>query len=145
MALHSTSCKFCHRPITVEIDDDYASLGDPFKIIPLASCDHCADLRVERRGLEFRLARASSIVSLLPVGEAKKREAMRAILERLTRAYAKLIARWHRMDGELWEPGIVDQIMDNPLKWGNTIGHMWRAFKDWQRSQAQASLPYKET
>jgi hypothetical protein len=137
-------CKFCHRPGAVIIDDGYAELGDPYKIIPLYCCDRCADLRVERRNLEARIGKGCSLAALLPEGQSKQREAIRSILERLTKAYARMVARWNHMDGELWESALVEQMMEKPNQWGQTLGQLWRMPRQLQREQAQESLPYKD-
>ena len=61
---HATHCKFCKSPITIEIDDEYSKLGDPFKLIGMASCNRCADLRTERRCLEGKIKRVCMILAL---------------------------------------------------------------------------------
>ena len=143
--IHQTQCKFCHKPIGVEVDDDYAGLGDPFKLLPLASCNRCSDLRVERRNLELRLERCCSLVSMTGLDEAKRRETLKGVLGTLSRKYAEMISRWHNHEGSLWDESIVSQLMDNPAHWGNTISHMWRSFGQWKHRQVQQpALPYKD-
>ena len=137
----TTICKFCKQPISLEIDDGYAAMGDPYKLIPFAACNHCGECRVERRGLEDRLGRVATLISLLPAGQSKDRERLRFVVIALTKRYARLIAKWNRMEGELWEDSIVEAFMEYPGSWGKTVGRMWRSFQDWKRSKAQTELP----
>lgn len=140
---HATNCKFCKRPITVEIDEAYAALGDPFKLLPLACCNACADNRVSRRKLERKIQLVVTCLSL--AGSNKTENLMqtsREQLTKLTRYYADMIARYHHMDGQLWEPSIVEQIIEKPDAWGETLSRMWLAFRQWQEQQSrQPELP----
>jgi hypothetical protein len=126
---HATNCKFCKRPITVEIDDSYAGLGDPYKILPLAACNRCADLRVERRRLEERVQRVCNNLIFSAGSSSALKTSTRTILTKLTKSYASLIARWHEMDGMSWDEEVVNQIMDHPENWGEVLGRLWRMFK----------------
>lgn len=136
--MHGTTCKFCNQPITVEIDDGYAAMGDPFKLLKLAACNRCADLREEKRMLEAKFKRACSLLSAVPVGDPKRRETMRNVLEVLTKKYAEMIARWNGMDGSLWEEAILNTLMERPDRWASIIGKMWGAFREWKRQQELA-------
>ena len=40
------TCKICGRAITLKIDPNYNALSDPSRLIPLATCDSCFDLRM---------------------------------------------------------------------------------------------------
>jgi hypothetical protein len=125
-----TTCKFCRQPITVQIADSYDELSDPLKLLPLAACNHCADLRVERRKLESKIQFICKLREFGPkVPSPEKNRDTRSILETHTKAYAKLIARWHEMDGMSWDEEVVNQIMDHPENWGEVLGRLWRMFK----------------
>ena len=139
------TCKFCKKPITLEIADSYTH--DHLKLIPLACCNACADNRIERRSVERKIQLVVTCLALAGSNKTEKLvETSRAQITKLTKAYAHLIAKWHRMEGELWEPYIVDQIMERPEQWGDTIGHMWRSFGQWKHRQGQQpSLPYSDT
>jgi hypothetical protein len=129
---HSTTCKFCHLPITIEVDDSYTR--DPYKIIPLACCDFCSDIRVERRGLEYGIAKVANLVLVSPKA-SKEAETARAALIRLTQKYAQMIARWHRMNGMAWDEEGVNLIMDKPRAWPDVLQVYWNMFRDWKKQQ----------
>ena len=132
---HACTCKFCQTPITVSVDDDYAKLGDPYKILKLATCNFCADIRVERRRLDERIARCCRNLSLLPEGESKARDKLKLAMEKLTKHYAELVCRWHHAQGSMWEEEILNSILDKPLEWPHIIGRLWTMFRQWRDSQ----------
>lgn len=131
---HALNCKFCHRPITVQIDDSYSELGDPFKILSLACCNRCSDLRVERRRLSEKISRICRKVSIHKSSEAQ--EEYREILVKLTQRYANLIAKFHDKDGMCWDDAIVESLMDNPEQWPSILSQMWKSFQQSQERLA---------
>jgi len=137
----STTCKFCHKPITLEIDDSYDVIADPHKLIPLSSCNHCADVRVSKRNLEERLKAQCYAIQLLKSARVPVPDKARSNLEFLTKEYAKMVAKWNRNDGMLWDEGIVDALLARPQDWGPIVGRLWRMYKDWRQSQSQQEMP----
>lgn len=131
---HATNCKFCKKPITIEIDDEYSKLGDPLKIIGLAACNRCADLRVEKRNLEakIRFTCMMRAASLKKPSETQDQKA-RGVLESLTKKYANMIARWHHKDGMAWDEECVNLLMEKPAQWGIIIGELWKLYNDWEK------------
>ena len=126
---HATTCKYCRKPITVEIDDAYADLGDPHKLIPMAACNRCADIRVERRVLE---AKVKFACMMLHFGRKKFSETKvhdtRVVLERLLKQYANMIARWHFLEGMSWDDEALNLIMDKPDAWASVLKELWKMF-----------------
>lgn len=134
---HATNCKFCKRPITVTVDDYYAEMGDPYKLLAKASCNTCADVRQLRRVLEDRISRqATAFAAMHRPSEAAKGLA-RKNLTRLCEAYAKMIARWHRTEGMAFDEEVVNTMLDRPDKWAECLSGLWRMFKQWQRDKGQ--------
>lgn len=131
---HATTCKFCRIPITVTINDEYAKLGDPYKLLPLASCNRCADLRQQRRSLEDRFRRASRIVSLCG-SDSDQRQTMKGVLQRLCVAYADLVIRWKRvspMDQDTIKAmadDAVNGILDKPDALNVVLNTFWQLIK----------------
>lgn len=125
-----TTCQFCKKPITLEIADSYDEVSDPHKLIPLACCNHCADIRVERRSLEAKIKFICKMRLLDSSRATKAYEKDRSALEKLLKQYAHLIARWHFMDGMSWDEAALDLIMDKPAHWFDILGTLWRIFKD---------------
>lgn len=133
---HATNCKFCHKPITLEVDDAYAALGDPHKLLPMAACNFCSDIRVERRRLEASLAKVAAMIALVP-RDGKEAATLRAVVERMTKNYAEMIARWHHLQGCVWDVEAVNLIMDKPHAWSQVLTTLWSLFKDWKEQRAK--------
>jgi hypothetical protein len=137
MKKFGTTCKFCKTPITLSIDDAYDAISDPQKIIPLACCNRCADLRVEKRKLESQIQHVCTLFRLSP----KKYDSdtitkTKGALTRLTQDYAKMICRWNRMEGMAWEESVVEQLIEHPESWADVIGRLWKVFKATQETLA---------
>jgi hypothetical protein len=128
-----TNCKFCKRPISVEIADDYAAMGDPHKLIPMAACNPCADNRVEKRRIEKRVQYVARTVELAGTRDAQTNA--RPPLIKLTQDYARLIARWHGRDGMAWDQECVELILDKPREWGAVLSGLWKLFKTSTQNQ----------
>jgi hypothetical protein len=137
---HATNCKFCKKPITVTIDDAYAELGDPLNLIRIASCNECADIRVERRKLEGKIGFACDRV--VRAGKMDEEERLEHYdgLRKLTQEYAGMISRWHHKEGLAWEEEVVRVIIDNPKQWREVISKLWTMFAQWQRKENEKSL-----
>lgn len=133
----ATNCKFCKAPITLEIDDSYDPVSDPNKLIPLAACNPCADIRVRRRILETKIGKACRALQLLSPGDKEDREELSKILEKLTQGYAKMICKWHGYEGMVWEECCVAEIVSKPDHWGEALGRMWQAFHHWRKQQEE--------
>lgn len=133
---YGTTCKFCKKPITIEIDDSYDVLGDPQKLIPLAACNHCADVRVKRRNLESALQRQCSAIQLLNSAGVKVPEKARKNLTYLAQQYAKMIADWNHTKDTAWDDAIVDALLQKPQDWGNIIARLWKMQGDWKQRQS---------
>jgi len=137
---HATNCKFCHRPITVEIDDDYAKLGDPYKLIEKSCCNQCADVRVAKRVLEERISRVATEFAAVHNPSDGVKMLTRKKLTRLIEAYARTIARWHRVDGMAFDAACIDDVMNRPDKWAVVLSGLWKMFREWQHQQQQKEL-----
>jgi hypothetical protein len=127
---YGTTCKFCLNPITIDIDDDYAALGDPYKLLPMACCNRCADIRVERRQLEDKIKFVCKMRELDPKLAVQRREKDRATLERLLKKYSNLIARWHFKEGMCWDDAVLETIMETPKQWFDVLGKLWKMFRE---------------
>lgn len=125
-----TTCKFCKKPITLKIAKSYSELGDPQKLIPMAACNSCADLRVERRSLEAKV----KFICMMRKTEGKKesdsqQQERREALEKLLKQYAHLVARWHFMEGMAWDDAALDTVMEKPGQWFDVLATLWKTFK----------------
>lgn len=133
----ATHCKFCQKPITLEIDDAYAALGDPYKLLKKAACNECSDVRTSRRVLEERIGRVATVFAAIHRPGVLTKEETAKTLTILLQNYAQVIARWHHAQGMAWDDAAVDTIMENPNKWAEVLTNLWRMFRQWQAAQAK--------
>lgn len=126
-------CQFCKKPISVKVAEIY--IGDPNGIYPMASCDRCADLRVERNKIERAIGLTAAIVAVDKFKGRPINPKAQETLVSLTQSYARLISKWHHLEGCVWDNECVRLILDKPHKWDKIIETLWRLFNDWQREQ----------
>jgi hypothetical protein len=130
---HATNCKFCRQPIVIQVDDDYAALGDPNNLLRLATCNRCADQRTRRRALEESIKAVCLTVQFATAkGQAAAVATARPLLEALTRKYAVLVADWHNMSGYLWDEEFVNLLIEKPDKLWAILNNYWRTFRQSQ-------------
>lgn len=127
---HGTTCKFCKKPITIYVSTSYDALADPNKLIPLAACNTCADLRTERRSIEHKIKTICTLRSRDKKLAQAKEGPHRAALEKLLKQYAHLIARWYGMSGMCWDDAAVDDIMYQPEAWHKNLQTLWKMFAE---------------
>jgi hypothetical protein len=133
---HATHCKFCKKPISVAVADDYAEHGDVFKLLPLACCNPCADIRIEKRRLERKVQIVARCLELSgPDKTDKLRSDCRSKLTKLTQDYAKLIARWNGMQGMSWDEEVVNMIVEKPDSWATLLGQLWKMFRHYNETR----------
>ncbi len=122
------TCKFCKRPLSLQIDDDYAALGDPFKLTPLACCDGCADYMMARRKI---FDRVKHICMKLFGGAVEKddlpktREALTALVQR----YMRLISDHRDCPMPDWDSGLMDDLMEKPGNFSPILAMVPRMFQ----------------
>lgn len=115
----SSKCKFCQCNVSLDIDDTYVNSGDPYKIMRLAACDRCADLRERRRGLHQAFVQAcSSVMAGADATGAKP------VFERLTKAYLKLICDWTHQS-IAWEEDMTGPFIYAPKHLSAHLKRLW--------------------
>jgi len=117
----STKCKFCGLELHLQIDASYARENDPLKIIPLAACDHCADLRVRRRSLHDSFVKVCN-----SVGFTNDRDKLREPLEALIRKYLILIADWLGKPVVAFEGCMTEPFVTRPEHCSTHLRRLWR-------------------
>lgn len=83
-----TNCKICKYPMTVTVPKGYLDLGDPLKLLPMATCNTCFDLRETGARLYSRILHICVDTKSLML--SKKRD--RADIEKLLKACLDLAA-----------------------------------------------------
>lgn len=142
---HPTQCKFCRKPLVLEIDDQYPADLDPLNLIPLAACNHCADIRVERKRLERKINRVCSLFANCSITKRESKEQeIRSILEKLTKDYATLVAKCHNMSGMAWDEEFVNILIDKPEQWASVLTHCWKTFKQYAMPKEPVPAPYPD-
>jgi hypothetical protein len=114
-------CKFCGKPLTLEVADDFHEFGTmtletdkgSMKLADLAACNRCADYRVERRRVFDRI----KIQCMDLLTGAVKKEGLpkaRETLTNLVKRYMRLLADFKEVPMPDWDEAIVDGIMEKP-------------------------------
>lgn len=132
------TCKFCHTPLRLKLHEEY-SVSDPLKIIQMAACNRCADLRDRRRVLHLRFASVCSGISNLvdrstsTMTDAQRKEVQEAMtkahdnIEHLVKLYLRLIGDWYNRDDLVFEEIMVPPFMQAPHDLSKHIARLWRS------------------
>jgi hypothetical protein len=123
---HITKCKFCQKEITLDIDDNYAALGDPFKLITLAACNRCADLRTRRMAITDKIAAVCYTVAFAPASiRSETKEKMKPVLRGYLMAYVGLVEDWKGGDSGEFDESVVEAVLSAPGQWPDVIKRLW--------------------
>ncbi len=126
MKEHEAKCKICGISITLDISLNYPIEKDPRKIIPMATCNRCFDLRERRIRLENRFKRACYQLALEKTEGAKQldskaKELLVSLVELTCSQYSRwcadLLRRQHRANVRF----LVDAILNQPDRWHNHL------------------------
>jgi hypothetical protein len=115
-------------PITITIDDEYATMGDPFKLLKFATCNRCADYFVTRNRLRDAIARVCGVLTLVRgAGHEQEKESRMVCkisdkLEQLTKDYAQAVSTYYRTQ-TLWDIEFVNMLMDRPEMVNSVLDH----------------------
>lgn len=133
-----TRCKFCGCDLRLKVHESY-DVSDPKRLIPLAACNPCADLRERRRNLHLRFSSVcSGIITLhesshrsMTEKEKKDLEQLmdeaRKSIESLVKAYLRLIGDWYHRNDMVFEDAMVDLFMQAPAQLSSHIGRLWKS------------------
>lgn len=137
----ATNCRFCHKPITIKIAESYLAFRDPYKLLPMAACNACADIRNWRHSLEEKITRHCNYLERFK-GQLDSDQLKKSAekLEPLLKEYARLISRWHVLDGVVWHDDVVPTVMENPRQFPLVLKGMWDMFEqslESRRTQTQ--------
>lgn len=120
----AVNCKICKRPLTVDCDDDYAAMGDPFKLSKMATCNSCYDMRDERlRYEQYTVNWCNRLLCAPKKNRDQHVQDIREALFKCTRKYAEIVARINRSSRVFWDDELVNLLMDKPEKSGDILRH----------------------
>lgn len=124
----SAKCQYCSKPIELEIDDCYAELRDPYKLVPRLACNRCADFRAKRADIFDRIKRNCEWLhqGLVPDGDLRK--AVQDTLRNLCNSYLRLLAKHRGEEVPKWDEEILHTLMGKPDEWKSVMGQMLRLF-----------------
>ena len=122
-------CKICSKPLVLEIDDDYAEVGDPNNLIPMATCNKCFDIREDiLKYQKFILNWCSRVMTVPQKGRQQKLETCRQAIYSSSKKFCAAVARSHNANSDLWSVDIVDLLVDNPDRAGAILGKFRHEF-----------------
>lgn len=119
----TAKCKFCHKPLSLYVAESYDSIGDPLKLLRIASCNRCADLKTEQLRLERQISRQVAFLRTKP-NEAERVRTQTQLCA-LTKNYLVSICDFLHHEQIAWDEGIVSDMMTRPDHLNVIIRTMW--------------------
>ena len=141
-----TKCKFCHRPIVMEVDQ--AGFENPAINAKLwltqVSCNSCANYYCKRKTIGEGIISACVILAnARRLGADQKIES--AICEKLTSLTKKLaehVCGFHRLETQ-WDADMVDTLMRSPEKSSTVLNIYIRGVRIIREQMSQPSVTIK--
>ncbi len=146
MTLIKANCKFCKRPLSLHIADDYLKLQEkhnellkkalcaPVNLIPMACCNSCSDYMEKRRSVFYAV---KDYCMRLFSGEVKAKKdedkaKAREILTKLVQRYMRVIADHRDLPMPQWDEVLVDDIMAKPGNFSSVLSRVHNVFSQGQ-------------
>lgn len=137
----STHCKICKKPMSVTIDDGFPEEGIG-RWLPMATCNPCFDLYKERQTIRDRVKVICEWLSRTRmVNQAKateKEPEVRDKLNRLTKDYVKVVARFYRDPTAPWSEEITEEMLYQPEKWDGILDFVSKRIRDQKKRTPQS-------
>jgi len=126
--IQAAHCQFCSKELLLQIDDDYAAIGDSLGLLKLATCDRCTRLAESKRDLRNKIQRtAAGLLWMRASGITEEQtEKIRAILGHMIRKWISLSAEWRQSVTEAtFDPVMIEQIMEAPADVNYILRKIW--------------------
>lgn len=123
MVVVDAPCKFCKTVLHLQISEAYHKTGDSLRLVSLAACDRCADLRTRRSKLHRAFERVCANLIIDPKDSEVRKAAYEAFTG-LTKGYIRLICEWFNVTIP-WEEQMVDGLMHRPQMLGAVLKSFW--------------------
>lgn len=120
-------CKFCQRALSLQVDEEYAKLGDPYGMIGLAACNRCGDYRVARSNI-FGAVRKRCLPLIGRNLKAEVESKHREIFALYVKRYMRLISDDQDQPMPDWDEGIIDALMKTPGNYADIFARIPRMF-----------------
>jgi hypothetical protein len=117
-----TKCQFCGAELSLEVDDSYAQIGDPYKLLGRASCNRCARLRERRRSITEGLSQLCHQLAHCPLSDrAEVVTSLSPALRSMLMAYVGLMEDWKNGEAGEWDESILQAVISSPNKCGDVL------------------------
>jgi hypothetical protein len=127
-----TACKMCGRELSVKVDPGYADLGDPYSLLPLATCNRCYDYRDSRRKvltdllkLCTRLIEANALEPTEKMPQGRIEQVRNALQESISIGFykfAQVVCTYRRLEIPSWWKDCLTALQDHPAQASNALG-----------------------
>lgn len=117
MKLYPGKCRICGTRLMLQIDDAYDIEHDASKLIPMATCNPCFDLRKRLQKLEDAIKLTCHDLSLNTIDKGKAVEALAILAKKFSGYCADMLQRQHTADVGALGRGLVEQ----PGNWWRTL------------------------
>jgi hypothetical protein len=124
MKFHVGRCKICKCELRLQIADGYDAEHDPSKLIRMATCDRCFDLRARQIRLEDAIkVVCHNLVHVAMSGDGKFRakELLLKLTQRFSQWCADMLNRQHAANSV----SLAEKILTHPPGW-------WRCLRDFE-------------
>ena len=125
---HLTKCKACKRELVVSSDDE-CPVEWVAKILPMACCNRCYDLKTEKDKAVSIIAGAC--VTLFQASK-KSDELMTRTRDTLTigtKLYSRFLAQLYNSKVQVWDVEFVNILIEQPGRWQKIVSDYRREFK----------------
>ena len=127
MKTHDCKCKFCGKPLAVQIDQDYNPGRDELGLLKMAACNRCAEFARKRRDVYAAIKRICERLALRLVPDDRMEET-KETLETLLKRYLRVLADYRNTSVPDWDPGILEDVIEQPALFGKVLGRLPKLF-----------------
>lgn len=120
-------CKACGKPLSLQVDQSYAELGDPYRLVQGAVCNRCGMTELRRRGIEDNIRRIClGINAAAPACQAGLKEQGRDVLVQLVEQYCQVAGR--AFNATLpFDLVLVEDLLQSPGRYELVLQRIWKA------------------
>lgn len=124
-------CKICGRPLMLQTEASYTALGDAFKLVPLATCDRCYDLRETRLRQENAIMKGCRMLVEGKNISDDRREKINQGIRVLCKSLASTLTMTAGNGMSFWDESFPQQLLENP-------GDAWTILRTFKKTVLEA-------
>ena len=147
----AAKCKFCQKPLSLEVDEEFMLLGNPDppkpgrrrvalpvefsleKLLAVACCNRCGDHKVANRELAKKIKRVCLAFDAVRNPSKASKDRFQGIIEALTKQYVRLVGDYLGLPDLAWEADMADMIVDSPDNYGHVLRAIWKTGREARR------------